>query len=140
LLVLSPGQTRREDVYAYTSSVDLLPTIAHLTGNPAPAWAEGTLLPRLGGVEDLRRSIFSMDARINSSFAPLQHFSISITRDGHRLVCYQYPTLEYQDFEFYDLQTDPQELKNLYPAHPSLAFDMQEELLQKIEEVNAPYR
>ena len=140
LMVLSPGQTHREDVYTYTSSVDLLPTIAHLTGNPPPAWAQGTLLPGLGGVEDMGRSIFSMEARTNSSFGPLQRFSISLTRDGHRLVSYNYPNLDYQDFEFYDLQTDPQELKNLYPASPALALDMKAELLQKIEEVNAPYR
>jgi arylsulfatase A-like enzyme len=140
LIVLSPGQTQREDVYAATSSVDLLSTIAHLTGNSPPAWAEGKLLPKLGGVEDKARSIFSMDAKTNSSFGPLENFSSSITRDYHRLTAYTYPSLNYQKYEFYDLQTDPHELNNLYLSGPALALEMKDELLQKIEEVNGPYR
>ena len=36
LIVRSPGQEFRQDVHTITSSVDLLPTVAHLTGNPIP--------------------------------------------------------------------------------------------------------
>jgi arylsulfatase A-like enzyme len=140
LIVLSPGQTRREDVHTYTSSVDLISTVAHLTGNPPPRWAEGRLLPRLGGTEDEKRSIFSMDARTNSSFAPLANFSISITREHHRLIHYIYPKLQYDRYEFYNLDADREEMKDLYPARPSLAVDMQAELAQKVIEVNRPFQ
>jgi arylsulfatase A-like enzyme len=140
LIVSRPGQETREDVHALTSSVDVLPTIAHLTGNSIPAWTEGRLLPNLGGEADVRRSVFSIDARTSSSFAPLENFSISITREQHCLVFYRYPEMDYQEFEFYDLTTDPHELKNLYPSGPALARDMKEELLQKVEEFNQPYR
>lgn len=136
LMVLQPGQTTRKDVYTMTSSVDLLPTIAHLTGNPIPDWSEGKLLPELGGSPDEKRSHFAMDAKYGSSFGPLVNYSMSLTREGHRLTYYCYPKDDYQVFEFYDLQADPQEMKNLYPMHPALAEQMKDELLQKVEDVN----
>ena len=139
LIVLSPGQTRREDVYTYTSSVDILPTVAQLTGNPIPHWAEGQVLPRLGGKELEHRSIFSMDAKMNSSFGLLRNYSMSVTRDHHRLTYFCYPKDDYQKYEFFDLDADPEEMKNLYPRQPSLARDMQDELLQKVEDVNQAF-
>jgi arylsulfatase A-like enzyme len=140
LIISRPGQTDREDVHTLTSSVDLLPTIAHLTGNPIPAWAEGKLLPTLGGEADEGRSIFSMDAKSNSSFGPLVNYSMSLTRDGHRLVYYSYPKDNYKKYEFYDLEADREELLDLYPSGPSLAVEMQDELLQKVAEVNKSFR
>ena len=140
LMVLSPGQTSRQDVHTLTSSVDVLPTIAHLTGNPNPDWAEGRLLPNLGGEADEGRSVFSMDAKSNSSFGPLTNYVMSITRDRHRLTYYCYPKDEYQQYEFYDLDADPLEMKDLYASSPALALEMQEELLQKVEDVNKTFR
>lgn len=140
LIVLQPGQTSRKDVYTMTSSVDLLPTIAHLTGNPIPEWSEGRLLPELGGTADETRSHFSMDAKYGSSFGPLVNYSMSLSRQGHRLTYYCYPKDDYQVFEFYDLQADPEEMRNLYPTRPTLADEMKDELLQKVEDVNKQFR
>jgi hypothetical protein len=140
LLIHQPGQTTRRDVRAMTSSVDLLPTIAHLTGNPRPVWSEGILLPELGGAPDAKRSHFSMDAKYGSSFGPLVNYSMALTRDGHRLMYYCYPKDEYKKFEFYDIQTDVEEMRDLYPAKPALAAEMQDELLQKVEDVNQRFR
>jgi arylsulfatase A-like enzyme len=139
LIVWAPGQASRTDVHSPTSGVDLLPTIAHLTGNPIPGWVEGRLLPGLGGEADEQRSIFSMDAKSNSSFGALRNFSMSLTRDRHRLMYFSYPKDQYEKFEFYDLDADPEELKDLYPSHPLLAGEMQEELLNKIHMVNRPF-
>ena len=91
-------------------------------------------------MEDEHRSIFTVDAKYNSSFTPLRNYSISITRDAHRLIHYSFPKDDYEKFEFYDLHSDPNELKDLYLAKPSLALEMQHELLQMLEEVNQPYR
>ncbi|MGE5462229.1 MAG: sulfatase [Syntrophothermus sp.] len=140
LIVRSPGQASRQDVQAFTSSVDLVPTIAKLTGNPIPGWVEGQLLPGLGGEADDGRSIFSMDAKTNSSFGPFKNYSVSITRDHHRLVHYSYPRDNYEKYEFYDLDADREELKDLYPSHPSLADQMKEELADKVRKVNLPYQ
>jgi arylsulfatase A-like enzyme len=140
LVVTSPGQTARRDVHANTSNVDPLPTIAHLTGHPIPDWAEGELLPGLGGEVDAGRSIYSMEAKTNSSFGPLRHFSMSLTRDRHRLMYYSFPKDQYEKYEFYDLGADPDELHDLYPNGPALAKEMQDELMQKVADVNRPFQ
>ena len=136
LIVSRPGQATREDVHTFTSSVDILPTVVNLVGQPIPDWTEGKLLPGLGGVEDEHRSIFTVDAKYNSSFTPLRNYSISITRDAHRFIHYSYPKDDYEKFEFYDLNNDPDELTDLYPAKPILALEMKDELLRKIKEAN----
>jgi arylsulfatase A-like enzyme len=134
LAVFQPGQNQRQDVYTATSSVDVLPTLAQLLGKPVPAWTEGELLPGLGGEESLERSIYSMDAKTNASFAPLTKTSISLMKHRHRLTYYGYP--DDGQFEFYNLEEDSEELHDLYPSQPSLARLMKEELLQKLYEVN----
>ncbi|GAB4504235.1 MAG: hypothetical protein Fur0043_12280 [Anaerolineales bacterium] len=137
LLVSRPGQKGREDIHADTSSIDILPTLAHLAGLPRPSWAEGQTLPGLGGIEDPTRSLFTVEAARNPAFAPLTRASIALTRNRQRLTYYNYPN--YQGFEFYDLQADPQELTDLYPSRPTAALHMQEELLQALAEADQPY-
>lgn len=139
LMIFSPGQKGRRDVHTFTSSVDVLPTLAHLAGIPTPAWAEGKLLPEFGGVENSSRSLFTVDAKNNASFAPLTRTSIALMKDSAKLSYYKYPNYGIEEFEFYDLAGDPEEMSNLYPAHPAAAAAMQDELLQKLSEVNAPY-
>lgn len=139
LMIRAPGQTTRADVFAPTSSVDVLPTIASMTGNPVPVWAEGQPLPGFGGTEDTQRSLFTVDAKNNPSWAPLTHTSLSITKNGQRLTYYDYPG-EWTGFEFYDLHEDPEELFNLYGKQPSAALQMKDELLQRLSEANAPYQ
>ena len=137
LVISTPGQTERVDIHANTSCTDILPTLAHLTGNPLPDWVEGELLPGLGGEENRQRSVYVVDAKENSAFAPLSQYSLSLTKDRYRLTHYNYPT--YQGYEFYDLDADPGELQDLYPSQPSIALEMQQELTDKINEVNRPY-
>ena len=139
LIIKAPGQTKREDIYAPTSSVDILPTIAHLSGNPVPAWAEGKLLPGFDGVEEASRSIFTVDAKNNPSWAPLTRSTISLTKNQQRITYYDYPG-EWQGWEFYDLSADPEELKNIYGQQLSAARDMQDELMQRLSEVNSQYQ
>lgn len=137
LLVLRPGQKGREDIHAGTNSTDLLPTLAYLAGLPRAAWAEGQILPGLGGEADPARSLFTVEAARNPAFAPLNRASISLTKNRQRLTYYNYP--DYQGFEFYDLQEDPQELTDLYPSRPAAARLMQEEMLQALAEADRPY-
>jgi arylsulfatase A-like enzyme len=134
LIVFQPGQEQRRDVYAYTSATDILPTLAYLLGKPVPDWIEGEVLPGFGGVENPQRSVYSMDAKTNASFAPLTQISLSLTKNRHRLTYYNYP--DDQQFEFYNLAEDREEIHDLYPSRPVLARHMKDELLQKLDEVN----
>jgi arylsulfatase A-like enzyme len=138
LIIKSPGQQGRQDVHTATSSIDVLPTLAAMAGNPIPQWAEGQLLPGFGGVEDGGRSLFIVDAKNNPSWAPLTHATVSLTKNNQRLTYYNYPG-EWQGFEFYDLDEDPEELHNLHEASPAAAREMQDELMQRLAEANAPY-
>lgn len=140
LVISRPGQRAREDVHTVTSSVDVLPTIAHLTGNPIPEWSEGRLLPALGGEPNEGRSVYSMDAKFNSSFSRLVNYSMSLTRGSHRLTYYCYPKDDYQKFEFYDLAADPQEMNDLYSSSPAVSLQMKDELLQRVEDTNKRFR
>jgi choline-sulfatase len=138
LFISVPGQTERRDVHAFTSSVDLLPTLAHLAGLGPVAWTEGQILPGLGGPDDPSRSIYSIDAKMASSFLAFKQYSISLTRQGYRLIRYQYP--RHSGYEFYNLKEDPEEMTDLSLSNPALMLDMKDELLQKIEDFNHPYQ
>ena len=137
MIISKPGQTQRKDVYVNTSNIDLLPTIAHITGNSIPDTVDGEVLPGLGGAENPTRGLFAMDAKTNSSFSSLRKFSISLTRERYRLTHYHYDN--YNDFEFYDLENDPEEMNNNFLSRPSVAMDMQTELLDKLADANRAY-
>jgi hypothetical protein len=118
--------------------VDILPTLAHLVDAETPAWNDGRILPGLGGEDDPNRSIYSIDAKTASSFSTFKQFSISLMKQGHRLIYYKYS--DYSGFEFYNLDEDREELRDLFPSKPALALQMKDELLQTIEEFNRPYQ
>jgi arylsulfatase A-like enzyme len=136
LIISVPGQRSRRDVHVPTSSLDILPTLLSLTGQPIPDTLQGRLLPGLGGSEDPVRTIFSMVAKTNSAFLPFTQGTVSITRGKHKLIHYiGYPGYEEQD-ELYDLDADPEEKKNRFEASDSTSHAMREELLEALHVAN----
>ena len=142
LVVSAPGQAVRRDVYSPTVSVDILPTLVHLLGGEMPDWHEGGTLPFLGGQESSGRSVFSMYAMKNPAFQPLQKISLAMRKDEHKLIYYRnFNDYNREDrFELYDLDDDPEELKDLYPDRPAITGSLRDELLGKLEDVNAVKR
>ncbi len=139
LLISSPGQQVRHDVYAPTHAVDVLPTLLQLAGKPVPAWGEGRLLPGLGGLEDMERSHFTVEAKNSPAFQPFKKATIAMQRGNYKLL--YYTGYEPEDtFELYDLAADIEELDDLYPAQPSIARRMKEELLDSLLDADKPYR
>lgn len=138
LMISAPGQISRRDIHAPTNAVDILPTLLNLAGKPVPSWSEGTLLSGLGGEEDFERSTYVVEAKLNSAFGPLTKATFML-RQGFRKLIY-YTGYEAEDsFELYDLETDIEEMNDLYPSLPAFGKKMKDELLEKIFEVNAPY-
>ena len=135
LLVSTPGQATRKDVYSPTNHVDLLPTLLHLTGQEIPAWCEGKVLPKLGGSEDPERAIYSVEAKTNSAFAPLSKVTVALRRSNHKLIYYTGYGFE-PWFELYDMDVDPEELTDLYPSTPSFAPSLRDELMTSLEHAN----
>jgi arylsulfatase A-like enzyme len=139
LIVSAPGQTTRADVRTATSSVDVVPTLAALLGVDRPAWAEGKILPGLGGEMENERGVYSMDAKTNSSFSELTSLSFSLTKGAHRLTYYEYPKMHHSSYELYDLQEDPEELHDLYSPESPAAKRLKDELLQTLDQANRPF-
>jgi arylsulfatase A-like enzyme len=139
LLIAAPGQKTRQDIQAPTNSVDLLPTLMHLAGREVPDWTEGRLLPGLGGEPDVGRSTFTVEAKTNPAFAPLTSATIAMIKGNYKMIYYTGYELE-DSFELYDLESDPQEVRDLYPGRPAFAGALRDELLEKLDSVNAHYR
>jgi arylsulfatase A-like enzyme len=136
LMISSPGQTSRQDFFAPTSNVDLLPTLLHLAGSDIPSWTEGRLLPGLGGVEDAQRGIYAVEAKTNSAFQPLTHATFMLLKGKDKLI-YNTAYGNYPEgFELFDLENDPEEITNLMNVSPK-ANAMKEELLAQIALVNS---
>jgi arylsulfatase A-like enzyme len=88
LLISVPGKQSRTDIYSPTNNVDIVPTLLSLAGREIPDWCEGNLLPGLGGKEDFERSTFSMDAKENSSFAPIKKATIAMRKGKYKMIYY----------------------------------------------------
>jgi arylsulfatase A-like enzyme len=140
LLISKPGQRRREDVHAPTSCVDLLPTLLDVTGQPIPDWCEGSILPTFGDqAASSDRAIFALEAKSNPKQAPLANATMTIIKDQHKLVHYFGYNGYESEYELYDLANDPEELEDLYVSRKSVAANLQNELVEKLEEINRPY-
>jgi arylsulfatase A-like enzyme len=138
LIISAPGQLLRRDIQALTSNVDLLPSLLHAAGLPLPDWCEGQVLPGLGGDGTSERSIFVVEAKKNPAHAPLRKATVALLKGPYKLIHYLGYRHYRDEYEFYDLANDPQELTNLYPEHP-FAQELQVELDHKLEETNRPY-
>ncbi len=141
LLISMPQQTSRQDVYTPTSCIDLLPTLLHLTGHPIPTWCEGMVLPPYADQElPQERSIFAVEAKNNPKLSPLRKATVAMIKGNYKLIHYR--GYEGYDgvYELYNLRNDPQELQNLYTTHPTIASELERELLAKIEEKDAYFR
>ncbi len=139
LLISLPGQTSRQDVYTPTSCVDILPTLMHLTGRPIPTWTEGRILPPYAQDHPSDRSLFVVEAKNNPRMKPLRKATVAMIKGDFKLIHYR--GYEGYDgvYELYNLHDDPEELNDLYPAHPSIAAEYQQELLAMIAEKDEPF-
>jgi arylsulfatase A-like enzyme len=136
--VLRPPRSPRVSSIA-VQHVDLLPTVLLWEGKPVPEGLGGRILPGLGGTADSERSIFTVEAKENSSFGPLIHGTISLIRGPYKLIHYTGYPKKPEAFELYNLQVDPEEMKDLFESETSTASLMKEELLDSLADANRPY-
>lgn len=140
LLVFAPGQSQRVDVHIPTSSADLLPTILSIVRRDIPTEIEGQLLPGLGGTEDENRPVFSVEAKEVSSFLPLSRASISMVKGAKKMIHYKGYEKYPDAFEFYDLQDDHEEKRDLVLQDTVTAARMKEELLDHLAEAEKAFK
>lgn len=144
LVIFEPGQTQRRDIFTPTSAIDVLPTLLKVTNQAIPDWAEGQVLPPFAESPlDPDRSIYALEATDSRDTEPLDPATVMLVKGRYKLTYYfGYPEIAATGpyFELYDLEDDPEELNDIYASSPDIAQPLREELLAKIEEVDAPYR
>ena len=139
LIVHAPGQSRREDVHATTSNIDLLPTVLSISGKEIPSEIDGRVLPGLGGVVDADRPVFSMVAVDNSAFGAIKKAVIAMRKHEYKLIAYLgYDKVEHE-FELYNLEADPDELINLADSEPAILASLKDELFDHLQEANKSF-
>ncbi len=142
LLIFEPGRASRLDIHDVTSAIDLLPTLAEVTGHPVPAWSEGAVLPPYNtSALDPQRAVYAVQARENPQYAPLTRAS-SMLVSGHSKLLYYYG---YEDpkvdelVRLYDIAADPEDLVDLTSTQPAMASDMLGRLRSEIARADQPY-
>jgi arylsulfatase A-like enzyme len=143
LLIFEPGRKSRMDIYENTSTVDILPTLLHVTGQQPASWTEGVVLPSFAPEEpDPKRSVFVVQAEKSEQYGPLTIATLSIRKGDYKLMYfYGYEELgaEGERVELYNIKADPEELNDLYDVEKEIGQELLDELKAKLKEVNVPY-
>ena len=140
LLIFEPGRTEGTDVYDLTSAVDVLPTLAHVTGQDAPVWSEGRILPPfMPSSSD--RGIYAVQAIDNDPNSTLTQASVSIVRENYKLHYYfGYDEVSGEEIvKLFDIRSDPEEMTDLAFSKKSTASDLLNEIKAKLAEADEPY-
>jgi len=144
LLIFEPGRTAHADIHTPTSNVDLLPTLLHLAGGEPAGWSEGTVLPPFAeGPAVADRNVYAVQATDNAPNAPLTKASTMLVKKQHKLTYYfgQFKLGQMPErIELYDIENDPEELKDLYPTEKKLGGELLDELKTRLAEVNRPFQ
>jgi choline-sulfatase len=142
LIIFEPGRTTGMDIHEYTSAVDVLPTLAHVTGEPSIDWTEGSILPPYSPTKLNNRNIYSTYFAQNGKFDPLTIASVALMREGYKLHHYfGYPETPGDGLvRLYDIQADPHELTDLAQIKRETTAELLNELKTKLKEVDEPYR
>jgi choline-sulfatase len=143
LLIFEPGRTSRLDIRTATSAVDILPTLLHVTGEPSVDWAEGEILPPFADQDaDPERSVYALHAKQNDAQEALTHATAALVRGRHKLMYffgYEELGAGVERVELYDIQSDPEELRDLYGAQREAGDALLASLKEKLRQVNEPY-
>ena len=101
LIFAGPGIPRGKSTAAFTYLLDVFPTLCDVTGIPRPAGLEGeSLRPLWEGTRDRIR---------DSVFLPFLGIQRAVRDERWKLIVY--PKIDY--LQLFDLQTDPDETRNL---------------------------
>jgi choline-sulfatase len=140
LMIFEPGRAQRLDIHTPTSAADVLPTLAHVTGKPIPAWTEGSVLPPFAE-GDPERSVFVVRAPKTDPAAPITRASTALVRANYKLLYFfGFPERGIDELvKLYDLENDPEELTDLSASRRDVTAALLAELKARIIEKNRPF-
>lgn len=140
LVIFPPDQKERMDIYHPTSTIDLLPTMLHLTQKAFPDWLEGEVLPPFNTNSRNDRPIYSLDGRYTNQFGPYKNGTFMLKKNGYKLTyCFGNDAI-YQQlngeplFELFNLEEDPEEMENLYHPEDKISKELVEEMTTKMRQ------
>lgn len=141
-VIAQPGQKERIDVNEPTSSVDLLPTLLHVTGQDPIEGVEGRILPPFSDDRaSPMRPLFALEAKSNPKYQPLRKATLALRKGSHKLIHYIGYQGGFSDItELYDLSRDPEELHDLSNAEPARKAELLDELLEAKSLADQPFR
>ena len=142
LLIFEPGRREGMQLHAPSSSIDLLPTLTHVTGHSAPEWAEGKVLPPYSGTTpDGERGIFVVRAHNSNPELPLSQASVTLRRGRYKLHYYfGYQADGIDDFvRLFDVDADPEEMVDLSETYTGVATELLDEVKLQLARINRPY-
>jgi arylsulfatase A-like enzyme len=141
LIIFEPGRTEGLDVYQSTSAVDILPTFAHLTGNPLPDWTEGRVLSPFASPAE-RDIRVVRGYRIKNGHHPITIGSlIQVSGDYKLHYYYGYDETPGDGMtRLFDVKADPEEMNDLALVKPETVAEMLNELKLKLREADEPYQ
>ncbi len=144
LIIRAPGQKERRDIHTPTSAVDVLPTLMKITDQEIPDWTEGKVLPPFAdSAPSSDRNIYALEATNSDTYGPLDPATAMLVKDRYKLTYYfGYKTLQKAGplFELYDLENDPEELNNIFDSNAEISKELQNEIVEKIKEVDKPFQ
>jgi len=139
LLIFEPGRKTGADIYTPTSAIDVLPTLLHVTEQEIPQWVEGAILPPYAQAAS-NRNVYAIYAKKNGQYAPFTNASIALVKGRYKLIyCFGYPEIKQNEVLLFDIESDPDELVDLYSSKPEIAQELLAELKAKLAEVDKPY-
>ncbi len=133
LLIKIPQVTSQTTFGTFCQPPDLMPTILDLVDAPIPSTVQGqSLLPLIHGKEDNIRDVAitscnyiqDNDVRCPTSYRTADYI-------------YIYGGDEWQS-ELYDLQTDPNEERNILNEHPQTAQQLHQQYLDFLRDIKCP--
>jgi arylsulfatase A-like enzyme len=132
LLISTPGQSSRKDVYNPTSCTDLVPTLLNIAGLEPPDWCEGKALS-LSREPESERVIFAVEAKGNPKQAPLETATFAVMTDSHKLVRYMGYDGSEDISELYDLSLNPDERVDFCHGQPRVASQLRDILEEQTQ-------
>ncbi|HSR33608.1 MAG TPA: sulfatase-like hydrolase/transferase, partial [Anaerolineae bacterium] len=141
LLIFEPGRTNAVVVNEATSAVDLLPTLAHVTGNTMPAWTDGTIMPPFSGRGAANEhAVYSIQAQDTRTGGPITRATVASVRWPHKLQYYSgYEQIQGKLIKLFDLARDPEELHDLANEMPDVASDLLRDLEHRMALADQQY-
>ena len=136
IMRLPKGFDRRGDITEMVQNIDYAPTFLELAGAEIPSDIQGiSLVPLLKGEhpKDWRKALYYHFYEYPAEHMVKRHYGVRT--DRYKLIHFYY---NIDQWEFYDMQADPNELTNQYdnPAYAKIIRELKKEIVKLQKEYN----